>query len=61
MIALKEKGRGMESRVRISVEDGEFVVRIPEDIASDWGARDGLIVDVMTSGGRLVLQKNATT
>ncbi|MCY4652381.1 MAG: AbrB/MazE/SpoVT family DNA-binding domain-containing protein [Dehalococcoidia bacterium] len=47
----------MGSRVRISRQDGEFVVHIPEDIARDWGAREGLVVDVTTSGDRLVLHR----
>lgn len=47
----------MVSRVRIYRQDGELIVHIPEDVARDWGVREGLVVDVTTSGDRLVLHK----
>lgn len=45
----------MEGKARVSRQDGEIVIHIPEDVACDWGVDEGLVVDVTTSGDSLVL------
>ena len=49
----------MAEKERVSRHGDDLVVRIPEDIAQEWGVEEGSEIEIATRGEHVVLRKQA--
>ena len=47
----------MEARARVQRWGSSLAVRIPKPIAEQWGVREGSAIEIVASGGEVVLRK----